>query len=117
MADLFPNPEIDGYGTATIGQWGGWLLQIMPMIFNDRLVLTPKMAPKVYDYGWCFPKGGAAWLAAAAWDLEAQAEPSGYIKAVRPGRRPGETAHEGLMQDLAILRGILAADPGADRQT
>jgi hypothetical protein len=85
-------PVIDEYGTVTIGSWGGWLIQVCPMLFNDRLVLTPQDNPLVYDYGWCFPKGGAAVLAAMVWDPATQAEPVGYIKAVMTTpRRAGET--------------------------
>jgi hypothetical protein len=86
-------PTTDAYGTVTIGSWGGWSIQICPMLFNDRLVLTPEACPLVYDYGWCYPKGGAAELAARAWDPATQAEPIGYIKAVMATpRRAGETA-------------------------
>lgn len=87
-------PTRDEYGTVTLGRWGGWLIQIMPMLFNDRLVLTPEGFPCVYDYGWCFPKGGAAHLAALAWNPATEAEPAGYIKAIYMGRlrRVGETA-------------------------
>lgn len=87
-------PETDGYGTVTIGRWGGWLVQICPMIFNDRLVLTPENAPDGYDYGWCYPKGPAALLAALAWDPGSEDEPIGYIKAIHHGtpRRAGERA-------------------------
>lgn len=89
-------PMVDGYGTVTIGSWGGWLIQVCPMIFNDRLVLTPETALGAYDFGWCYPKGGAASLAAHLWNPATEAEPVGYIKAVRPvGERvAGVTAAE-----------------------
>lgn len=86
-------PTADGYGTVTIGRWGGYLLQICPMIFNDRLVMTPESCQYVYDHGWCFQKGGAAALAALAWDPETEAEPVGYIRRVNLAvRKPGERA-------------------------
>lgn len=87
-----PEPVVDGYGTVTYGEWGGYLVQIVPMIFNDRVVLTPEDASDVYDYGWCYPKGGAAVLAMVAWNPETEAEPAGYIKAVVDGRRAGQVA-------------------------
>lgn len=90
--EWFDTPPVDDYGTVTLGRWGGWLLQVLVMIFNDRLVLTPENDPMFHDYGWCFRKGGAASLAAYAWNPATEAEPAGYIKAVRPGRKPGETA-------------------------
>jgi len=93
MSDIqWCEPITDEYGTVTIGQWGGWLIQVMPMLFNDRLVLTPESFPLCYDYGWCYPKGGAAHLAAKVWNPQTEAEPAGYIKAVGPPRRAGETA-------------------------
>jgi hypothetical protein len=86
-------PETDGYGRMTIGRWGGYFIDICPMLFNDRLVLTPEHDTDVYDYGWCYPKGNAAVLAAFDWDPETQAEPAGYIKRATPTvRTPGETA-------------------------
>jgi hypothetical protein len=86
-------PEVDGHGRVTIGRYGGWTVDICPMLFNDRLVLTPESAPGVYDFGWCYPKGAAAYLAALMWDPVAEGEPRGFIKAVHPvPRRPGQVA-------------------------
>lgn len=83
----------DDYGTLTIGTWGGYLVQIMPMLFNDRLILTPQTATWGYDHGWCYPKGGAAFLAALVWDPATEAEPAGYKKRATAGeRQPGEIA-------------------------
>jgi hypothetical protein len=86
----------DGYG-----RWGGWLIDICPMMFGDRLVLTPETCEHIYDYGWCYPKGGAALLAALAWDPEVEAEPGGYIKAIHMDgpRRAGQRA-----ASLAVTR-------------
>lgn len=86
--------EIDAYGVVMIGTWGGYLVQIMPMIYNDRLVLTPAYNTNIVDYGWCYPRGAAAYLAAMQWDPETEAEPVGYIKAIRAGRRAGQCAED-----------------------
>lgn len=89
----FNPPEVDGYGRITYGRWGGWFLDVCPMLFNDRLVLTPEDNTEVYDYGWCYPKGGAAYVALRAWDPATQGEPAGFIRAVGADRRAaGETA-------------------------
>lgn len=86
-------PEVDGYGRVTIGRWGGYCIDIVPMIFNDRLVMTPVATPDVYDHGWCYPQGAAAVAAALAWDPATEAEPVGYLKrATLTVRRAGETA-------------------------
>lgn len=91
--NLHESPAIDRYGVVTFADWGGWLLQVMPMIFNDRLVLTPMHCLAVIDYGWCYPKGGAAYFAALVWDPANEGEPVGYIKATAPWRRQsGEQA-------------------------
>lgn len=88
-------PLVDGYGRVTLGRWGGWTIDVCPMLFNDRVVLTPEACPLVYDYGWCFPTGGYAVAAALAWDPATEGEPAGYIKAINPfdrSRYPGEVA-------------------------
>lgn len=94
VADMTGSPicwrkkvKVDDYMTVTLGTWGGYLIQVMPMLFNDRLVMTPQAAPMGYDYGWCFRKGGAAGLAALAWNPQAQAEPGGFVKRINLGPR------------------------------
>jgi hypothetical protein len=57
-------------------------VDVCPMLFNDRICLTPKAAPGVYDYGWCYDKGGAAIYAAIAWNPDTEAEPAGFKKRV-----------------------------------
>jgi hypothetical protein len=94
--ELLPQPfPVNEYGAVTVAHWGGWIVQVLPMLYNDRLVLTPEQHPLIYDYGWCYPKGPAAILAAHIWDPEMEAEPVGYIKAILPGRRAGQTAADG----------------------
>jgi hypothetical protein len=105
--NFYSRVKVDDCGTATIGEWGGYYIQIMPMIFNDRIVMTPASCPYVYDHGWCFTKGGAAILAALIWNPQTEAEPLGYKKRATAGmREPGETARNDLPQGLqrALLR-------------
>ena len=74
---------IDEYATVTVGEFEDYLIQIAPMAFNDRLVMTPKhLNGMTYDYGWCYDKGGAALLAALVWKPDVEAEPAGYKKAI-----------------------------------
>lgn len=83
----------DRYDTMTIGEWGGYTLKICSMGFNDCIVMTPFASPETYDHGWCYDKGGLAFVALIAWDPATEAEPPGYKKrATRGQRRPGETA-------------------------
>jgi len=93
--------EVDEYGTTTIAFWGGWKVQVMPMLFNDRLVLAPITDPDVYDYGWCYDKSGGLGesvpiVAARLWDPWVHAEPPGYKKAIHlfGPRRAGQTAND-----------------------
>jgi hypothetical protein len=88
----YDEPVHDRWGTVTLGEWGGYLIQIMPMIYNDRLVMTPQRIPGVYDYGWCYPKGVTAMLAALTWDPDEHGEPHGYIKRIGAPRAAGARA-------------------------
>lgn len=63
-----------------VGETATHFVDIIPMIFNHRLVLTPKACPQTYDAGWCYPSLDAALVAFALWDIELEPEPSGYIK-------------------------------------
>jgi hypothetical protein len=92
--DWLDEPRVDDYGTVTLGRWGGWIIQVCPMLYSDRLVLTPERDTMVYDFGWCYPKGGAAHLAALAWDPETEGEPVGFIKAIHTRtREPGQQSN------------------------
>lgn len=113
VISMLDEPTTDEYGVLTIGHWGGYIVQIAPMIFNDRLVLTPQSCPALYDHGWCYDKGGAAYLAALVWNPETQGEPLGYKKRATPGlRKPGETARaaDGQRISAETLVALLLAE-------
>lgn len=80
--DLKTNFELNDRYCYTIKETETHLVEIQPMIFNDRVVLTPKTCLDIYECGWCFDKGGAAFYAAVAWDPDTEAEPVGYKKRV-----------------------------------
>lgn len=65
-----------------VGETETHFIDIVPMIFNHRVVLTPKSFPLVYDAGWCYPSLLAAVAAVQVWDPAAEPEPVGYIKRV-----------------------------------
>lgn len=89
--DFYAQPVIDDYGVMTLGEWGGYLVQIMEMAFNHRLILTPANGIGGYDHGWCYDKGGVALLAALAWNPDSQGEPLGFKRRATAGlREPGE---------------------------
>lgn len=121
--DFYDEVRIDKYGTVTLGVWGGYLVQVMPMLFNDRLVLTPERQPLFHDYGWCYDKGPAAVLAARVWDPQTQGEPVGFKKRVMgemrsPGEHAGDRLTAGAERAMALLVAFgadvddLRGDPG-----
>lgn len=55
-------------------------IEVAPMMFNDRVMVVPKDSPFTYGRYWCYQKGGAAILAALAWDGADDTEPVGWIK-------------------------------------
>lgn len=116
--DMMDPPTCDEYGTMTIGTWGGYHVQVMPMLFNDRLVLTPMTATWGYDHGWCYDKGGAAFLAALVWNPSTEAEPAGYKKRATAGeRKAGEIAPAGDRQWMGEALIALLEGRGSDRGT
>jgi hypothetical protein len=77
---------LDRWNGITIGQYDRWTLQVLPMLFNDRLVMSPDRWG--YDWGWCYPKGGVAYRATLLWNPCTQAEPVGFKKRIASyGRR------------------------------
>lgn len=76
----------DEYGAVTIKQVGDDYVLVVPMIYNDRVVISD--APQYgYDHAWCFDKGAPAIVAALVWDPDTQDEPLGYKKKATAGRR------------------------------
>jgi hypothetical protein len=58
-----------------------WVVMVTPMIFNDRICLATRSDWRTgYVAGFCYDKGGAAGLAALAWDPENEAYPLGFKK-------------------------------------
>lgn len=64
-----------------------WIVSVTPMIFNDRICLTDRNEwPNTYTAGFCYDKGGAAILAALAWDPDTEPYPDGFKKIARDSR-------------------------------
>lgn len=58
-------------------------VEVLMMIFNSRIVTTPKDEPREYDRYWCYYGDGratAAILAAMAWDPTVDEQPVGWVK-------------------------------------
>jgi hypothetical protein len=68
-----------------VGETEDYLIEVVPMIYNHRVVMTPKSCLDCYDYGWCFPSLLAAIAALRLWDPVTEREPIGFIKRVGAG--------------------------------
>lgn len=74
---VHPNDDATAY---RVGETETAFIEVVPMLFNDRIIIVPKSAPHTYDRFWCYQKGGAAILAALAWGGADDTEPVGWIK-------------------------------------
>jgi hypothetical protein len=77
-----------GRGSFTIARRGEYLVELLTMIYNYRVVLTPVDNPEGYVAGWCYFGADAATLsraalAALAFDPVVDDEPVGYDKALQ----------------------------------
>ncbi len=92
--EISENPDIDSFGTLTVGVVGEEIVKVTPMIYNDRITIGPLEDHELfYDHGWCYDKGH--WLPALLqWDPLTQDEPPDYKKRATPGQRraPGKVA-------------------------
>lgn len=67
-------------------------IDVLEMLFNWRVVRTPKARPLTWDRGWHYAGGGLDGLlravaAAVLWDGADDTEPEGWIKNVLTGER------------------------------
>lgn len=87
---FYKRVSVDDFGVVSFGEWGGYLLQIHPMSYCDRLVMAPLVNPLMYGFGWDYTKGAWAIHAALAWDPQRQAEPHGYLRRIGTRRVAGQ---------------------------
>ena len=80
MTSRIPSFERTRYGWKVL-ETDTHTIEIWPMLYNDRIVTVPHDSPMTVDRYWCYDKGGAAHLAAAAWDGSPDSEPVGWKKA------------------------------------
>ena len=66
----------------TVAETDTHYIDIIPMVLNHRVVMTPKAFTMVWDVGWCYPSLLAALAAVSVWDISTEPEPVGYIKRV-----------------------------------
>lgn len=85
---------LNGRRTKTLTQWGMWLIELVPMLSNHRLVMTPVNSLDFWDYGWCYSGPALAVISLGAWNPQVDDEPAGWHKragySIRraPGRSP-----------------------------
>lgn len=85
IADLFPELRQVEDGRWRVKETATHYIEVLEMIWNWRIVTTPKSCEMVWDRGWCYEgKDLAAFLtvvlAAQAWDGSDATEPEGYFK-------------------------------------
>lgn len=76
----WPDPQTH---TMVYGHCGDFRVEVVPMIFNDRILITHRSEyPDFVIAGFCYAKGGAAGLAAAHWveNWEEMETPVGFKK-------------------------------------
>lgn len=77
-----PTVGFDGdVGGVIVNVTEHWVVAVVPMIFNDRITLSTREEWRIgWTAGYCYDKGGAAALAALAWDPETEEHPVGWKK-------------------------------------
>lgn len=79
----------------TLARWDDWLIELVPMLSNHRIVMTPVADLRVWDFGWCFRGPTLAILSMLGWDPSIGDEPAGWHKRATtvirqaPDRPPG----------------------------
>lgn len=70
------------FGQLTVGVWGGYLVQIVRMVVNHRVLMTASDPHDLgsWDFGWCYESAPAALAAVAVWNPQTEAEPPGYAR-------------------------------------
>ena len=79
---LYDQPVINDRSSWTLGETEHYFVDLLPMLYNHRVVLTPKTCLYAYDVGWCYPTREAALLAVILWHDPEGSEPVGAIKRV-----------------------------------
>lgn len=86
MPDLTEDPIVwdDVSDAWLIGETDTHLVHVVPMLYNHRVVLTPKRQRLIYVGGWCYPDLLSATAAARVWDPDTEERPVGFIKEALP---------------------------------
>lgn len=72
----------------TVKETAVYLIEVIPQMFNFRLVITPKEMTMVYDDMWCYDSLTSALLGALCWDGNyPDTEPEGWFRHPPTGRR------------------------------
>jgi hypothetical protein len=74
-------------GGFTLAEDDAYFYDAIKMMFNWRLVMTPKSDLRIWDYGWCYESPTTLTLALRAWDPRTQNEPLGFKKRPTPQAR------------------------------
>lgn len=64
----------------TLARWQDWYIELTPMLYSHRLLMTPAANPLIWSYGWCYQSPTLAVVAMVAWDPATEDEPAGWHK-------------------------------------
>lgn len=89
---LYDAAQANDRDCVTLAEDAEHYYDLVPMLFNHRLVMTPKADTRVWEYGWCYPSAAAALAAIRVWDPDTQNEPLGWHKRPTPSARTAPRA-------------------------
>ena len=76
------------YGALRYGETETHFIDLIPMFYTVRVVLTKKTDTTGYEKAWCYPSLLAAYAAVLVWDPATEPTPAGWVKEAHTGRRP-----------------------------
>lgn len=76
----YDQPVANDRESMTIAEDDKYFYDAVPMVFNWRLVMTPKDNTWMWEFGWCYDTPTALATSMLLWTPETQNEPLGWKK-------------------------------------
>lgn len=89
---IYDEPATNDRECLTLAEDDEHYYDLIPMLFNYRLVMTPKDNTGIWDWGWCYPDALTAIAALHIWDPTTQNEPQFWRKRPTRAARRAPTA-------------------------
>lgn len=77
---VYSQPVANNRDGFTVAEDGEYFYDVIKMLFNQRLVMTPKEYMLGWDYGWCYDDALTVLACLHVWDPQTQSEPLGWKK-------------------------------------